>query len=107
MSKLTVLSSAAESPVEELDPKRFKLIDKAIRERDVTELAWGLADLWVAEVKVLGDSPTLGKTVLMQVVQTLSAQKNEASMSKRFENVSELKTWLARNGKAESKLQSE
>lgn len=102
MAKLQVLQTPS-SPDEEktLDPKRFKLIDKAIRERDVTELAWGLADLWVSEVKTLGESPTLGKSVLMQVVQTLSSQKNEASMSKRFENVAELKAWISRNGKSE------
>jgi hypothetical protein len=89
----------------ELDPKRFKLVEKAIKDRDVTELAWGLADLWVQEVKALGECPTLGKSVLMQVVQTLSAQKNEASMSKRFENVSELKAWISRNGKADEAVQ--
>jgi hypothetical protein len=85
----------------EMDPKRFKLIEKAIRERDVTELAWGLADLWLQEMRAIGECPSLGKVVLMQVVQTLSASKNEASMSKRFENVSELKTWISRNGKSE------
>lgn len=85
----------------ELDPKRFKLVEKAIKERDVLELAWGLADLWLHEVRAIGECPTLGKSTLMQVVQTLSASKNEASMSKRFENVGELKAWIARNGKSE------
>lgn len=85
----------------EMDPKRFKAIEKAIKERDVNELAWGLADLWLQEMRAIGECPSLGKVVLMQVVQTLSAQKNEASMAKRFENVGEIKAWISRNGKSE------
>lgn len=90
---------ANKTPVVGLDPARFKGVEKAIKDRDIQELAWGLAELWVSEVKACGDCPTLGKTVLMQVVQTLSAAKNEEKLSKRWENVEEIKNYISKNGK--------
>jgi hypothetical protein len=71
----------------------FKRVKDAIRKRDISEVSWTLLDLAVDEMQGVG-ATSMGKTALMELIRTISIQKNQAGMDSRMEKVEELKEWL-------------
>jgi hypothetical protein len=71
----------------------FKRVKDAIRKRDISEVSWTLLDLAIDELQAEGVT-SLGKTALMELIRTISIQKNTAHMEGRMEKVEELKEWL-------------
>ena len=72
----------------------FKRVKDAIRKRDISEVSWTLLDLAVDEMQVNAGQTSMGKTALMELIRTISIQKNQAGMDSRMEKVEELKEWL-------------
>ena len=71
----------------------FKRVKDAIRKRDISEVSWTLLDLAVDEMQE-GGSTSMSKTGLMELIRTISIQKNSTAMETRMEKVKELKEWL-------------
>jgi hypothetical protein len=71
----------------------YKRVKDAIRKRDISEVSWTLLDLAIDELHEAGQT-SLGKTALMELIRTISIQKNTAHMEGRMEKVEELKEWL-------------
>lgn len=71
----------------------FKRVKDAIRKRDISEVSWTLLDLAVDEMQE-GSATSMSKTGLMELIRTISIQKNQAGMDTRMEKVEELKEWL-------------
>ena len=58
----------------------FKRVKDAIRKRDISEVSWTLLDLAVDEMQVNAGQTSMGKTALMELIRTISIQKNQAGM---------------------------
>ena len=74
-------------------PGRYAKVRKAINARDICEVAWELLDVTLSDIETTGVSP-LGKSILMELVRTISVQKGNDLVDGRIQKVDELKTWL-------------
>lgn len=74
-------------------PNKYAKVRKAIEARDITEVAWELLDTTLTDIEQTGSSP-LGKSILMELVRTISVQKGNGELENRMQRVDELKTWL-------------
>lgn len=74
-------------------PGRYSKVRKAIVARDICEVAWELLDVTLSDIETTGVSP-LGKSILMELVRTISVQKGNDLVDGRIQKVDELKTWL-------------
>ena len=74
-------------------PGRYAKVRKAIVQRDICEVAWELLDVTLSDIETTGVSP-LGKSILMELVRTISVQKGNDLVDGRIQKVDELKTWL-------------
>jgi hypothetical protein len=72
---------------------RYSKVRKAINARDICEVAWELLDVTLSDIETTGVSP-LGKSILMELVRTISVQKGNDLVDGRIQKVDELKTWL-------------
>ena len=72
---------------------RYAKVRKAINARDICEVAWELLDVTLSDIETTGVSP-LGKSILMELVRTISVQKGNDLVDGRIQKVDELKTWL-------------
>lgn len=72
---------------------KYRKVRKAIEARDIAEVAWELLDTTLTDIEQTGNSP-LGKSILMELVRTISVQKGNGELESRMQRVDELKTWL-------------
>lgn len=72
---------------------RYAKVRRAINARDICEVAWELLDVTLSDIETTGVSP-LGKSILMELVRTISVQKGNDLVDGRIQKVDELKTWL-------------
>lgn len=74
-------------------PGKYAKVRKAIVARDISEVAWELLDTTLTDIENTGASP-LGKSILMELIRTISVQKGNEDLESRMQRVGELKTWL-------------
>jgi len=72
---------------------KYDKVRKAIVSRDISEVSWELLDQTLTDIERTGESP-LGKSILMELIRTISVQKGNGEIENRLQRVGELKTWL-------------
>jgi hypothetical protein len=84
----TVVTKKVKAP-----PGKYDKVRKAIVARDIAEVSWELLDTTLTDIESTGVSP-LGKSILMELIRTISVQKGNEDLEGRLQRVGELKTWL-------------